>query len=108
MIGISISFLLTSVISTIINIFPNRKIINYGYIEQLSDIMHPLAISIVMGVLTYMVTFLDLPMYIMLIVQIIVGITSYILISKMTGLGSYSLIKYYFREVLNKKFHKSE
>lgn len=106
-IGIAISLLLANFFSTMINIFPNRKIINYGYIEQFNDIMHSLAISILMGIVTYMITFLDLPVVIMLIIQIAAGIISYVLISKITGIASYSYIKNYFSAMLSKLFsHK--
>lgn len=41
--------LLSSVISTFINAYPNLKLLNYSYIEQLKDIMPSIMISLLMG-----------------------------------------------------------
>lgn len=83
-IAIAISLVITNFISTIINIAPNRKILAYGYRMQLSDIWHSGIIAVIMGGIVYLISFLPINYYLMLAIQIVVGISSYILISKIT------------------------
>lgn len=65
-------------ISTVINIIPNKKLISYGYREQLVDIFPSLALSIIMTVIVMSLHKLGWNTYIELCVQIIVGVLVYI------------------------------
>ena len=46
--AIAVSFLISNLISIIINTFPNQKIINYGFFQQIKDIIPTFIISIIM------------------------------------------------------------
>lgn len=72
------SLLVSSVLSQIINSWPNRKLLNYGYIEQLKDIFPGIVLALFMGVIVYFIGFIKLPLIIILIIQIIVGGIIYI------------------------------
>ena len=69
---------MSSVLSQIINSWPNRKLLNYGYIEQLKDIFPGIVLALFMGVIVYFIGFIKLPLIIILIIQIIVGGIIYI------------------------------
>lgn len=87
------SLLLTSVLSQIINSWPNKKLINYSYIEQLQDILPSILISVFMGICVSLVNIFKLPILIKLIIQIILGVLIYISISEILKLESYKYIK---------------
>lgn len=71
------SLIISSILSQIINSWPNKKLLNYSYIEQLKDIIPYILISLIMGIIVYLINFLSLPIIITLIIQIIVGIFIY-------------------------------
>lgn len=87
------SLLLTSILSQIINSWPNKKLINYSYIEQLQDILPSILISVFMGICVSLVNIFKLPLLIKLIIQIILGVLIYIYMSEVLKLESYKYIK---------------
>lgn len=99
--GISIPFgiyamawgvLLGSVISTFINAYPNLKLLNYSYVEQLKDIMPSVLISLVMGGVIYPLNILSFPAWQVLILQIILGIIVYIGLAKLFKIESFNYL----------------
>ncbi len=72
-IAIAWSAVLSGVISTFINAYPNKRLIGYTYSEQMKDLMPSFLISSFMGVIVYFVGFLPLNIYIKLVLQIITG-----------------------------------
>lgn len=71
------SLLVSSVTSQIINSWPNKKLLNYRYIEQLKDILPSIAMALTMGVIVYSITFLNLSYVITLMLQILTGVFVY-------------------------------
>jgi O-antigen/teichoic acid export membrane protein len=57
--------------STFINAYPNKKLLNYSYIEQWKDIIPSLRISLFMGAVVYFLNFLNIDIWVILILQII-------------------------------------
>ncbi len=72
------SLLVTSVLNQIINAWPNRKLLNYGYLQQLKDIMPGIILAVVMGFCILPVTLLGLPDILTLITQVILGVAIYV------------------------------
>lgn len=72
---------ITSVISTFINSFPNKKLLNYSYLEQLKDISKSFIMSVIMLVIVYNMNYIELNIYVLLALQIITGILVYFGIS---------------------------
>lgn len=91
-IAIAYSLILTSISSQIINSYPNRKLINYGYIKQLKDILPNITISCIMGVIVYSIIYLKLDSFVTLLIQIPLGIVVYILISKVFQIYGFEYI----------------
>ena len=97
------SLLLTSVCSQIINTWPNKKLFNYGYLEQLKDILPGIALAVIMGILVYLFNFLTIPDWCKIIIQIPVGIILYVSGSKIFKLESYEYIKDIIKCKLSKR-----
>ncbi|NGT36135.1 polysaccharide biosynthesis C-terminal domain-containing protein, partial [Clostridium perfringens] len=98
--AIAIGTLISGVISTFINSYPNLKLLNYSYLEQIRDIIPSLIVSILMGIITYSIKFLNLSNLVTLMVQIIIGIIVYIILSKLFKLESYIYLKNTVKEIL--------
>ena len=86
------SMLITSFISQVVNSFPNKKLLNYSYLEQLKDMLPQIILSLVMGAIVYAVTFLKLSSVITLVIQIPVGVVVYWVGSKLFHIESYEYI----------------
>ena len=73
--------LINTLIAMIANSSPNKKLIGYGFKQQIWDILPNLVASAVMGVAVYAIGYLSLPIWLSLIVQIIGGMLTYIAIN---------------------------
>lgn len=71
-----------SVIAFILNAYPNKKLLNYGFSEQVKDIVPACMISLIMGILVYCILFFNVNIILTLILQVIVGILSYLFMAK--------------------------
>lgn len=100
------SLLVSSVLSQIINSWPNRKLLNYGYLEQLKDILPGIILAVVMGICVYPVQWLGLSDIITLCIQVPLGAIIYIIGSKIFKLESFEyildMIKPYILKILHK------
>lgn len=79
--AIAFSSIVNGIISSFINAFPNKKLLKYGYAEQLRDIMPSLLLSLAMGSVVFAISLLQLTPLFMLIMQIFAGIVSYVLMA---------------------------
>ena len=70
-------------IATFINASPNKKLMNYSYFEQWKDLFPSFILSIIMAGIVWLINFIPLIPIITLVIQIIVGIVVYILLSKL-------------------------
>ena len=83
------SLLVTTVIGSFVNAFPNKKLLGYSYLEQVKDIMPSLLLCTVMGILVYAVQFLGFSSVVTLCIQIPIGAAVYIVGSKLFKLESF-------------------
>ena len=102
------SLLFTSLASQIINAWPNKKLLNYGYLEQLKDILPGILLAVAMGCCIYPIQWIGLPDIVTLCIQVPLGAIIYIGGSKLFKLESFeyllSMVKSY---LINKKNKKS-
>ena len=89
---IALSSILTGIIGTFINAYPNKELLNYSYKEQWLDIMPSLLISLIMGVSIYLFNFLSIPAWQILILQIVSGGIIYILLAKIFKIESFTYL----------------
>ena len=86
------SNLLFAVINYLINAFPNRKLLNYSYGQQIMDAAPPMLLSAFMFGIVYCVRFLELSNWLTLIIQIPLGVLIYVGGTKLFKLDSFDYI----------------
>lgn len=89
-----------------INAYPNKKLLNYSYFEQFSDIFPLLLISLVMAVGVYFLNFLHLPAIIVLLIQIVTGVLIYIFLSKLFRIEAFGYLIQTLNEFKQKRASK--
>lgn len=90
--AVAYSFLVTSVLNQLINTWPNKKLLDYGYPEQLKDILPGILLAVFMGFCTIPVTWLGLSHLVTLILQILIGVAVYLGGSVLTKMESFYFI----------------
>lgn len=70
--------LVASLANQLINSGPNKKLLEYGYLEQLKDIIPNISLAIFMGVCVSTVGMLEMHIIIELTVQVLIGIIIYV------------------------------
>lgn len=96
------SLLVNSVLSQIINSWPNRKLLNYGYLEQLKDILPGISLAVFMGFCVSLIGILHLSNGITLLIQIPFGAAVYIGMSAVLHLESCEYLLDMVRQLLKK------
>ncbi|WP_283574893.1 lipopolysaccharide biosynthesis protein [Limosilactobacillus ingluviei] len=76
--AVAVSMSIYSITATLINMFPNKKIIGYSYREQFSDLLPALALSFLMMIGTFPIQYLNWNPFLMLTVQVVVGAIIYL------------------------------
>ena len=73
------SLLVSTLFSMIINSWPNKKLLNYSFLEQMKDILPSILLSVCMGACVSAIGLFQLPMLPLLMLQIICGGGIYLL-----------------------------
>lgn len=67
------SLLISTLTSMIINSWPNKKLLNYSFFEQMKDILPSILLAIGMGCAVFLMGFLPIPTLPLLLIQVICG-----------------------------------
>lgn len=94
---------LYNAICIIINLAPSKKLVDYGLLEQLKDVMPTFLAAILMGCVVYSCSFLPMNNTLLLILQIVVGATVYCLFCYLLKLDSFTYIINYIKETIKRK-----
>ena len=97
------SLLLTNLTGMIINSWPNKKLLNYSFKEQMIDIFPTISLAIIMGITISVVGFLRLPDFLTLIIQVPCGAFIYIVGSKILHLDSFEYLLQIVKSFIEKK-----
>lgn len=100
------SLLISSVLSQIINSWPNRKLLRYGYLEQLKDILPGIALAVLMGCCVNLVELFHLTDIVTLLIQIPLGALIYIIASALLHLESFEYMRDLIRPMIKKTIRK--
>lgn len=100
------SLLFTSLASQIINSWPNKKLLNYGYLEQLKDILPGILLAVAMGCCIYPIQWIGLPDIVTLCIQVPLGAVLYISGSKLFKLESFVYLWKMIKPVLKRFIHR--
>lgn len=103
--AIALSGIVMTLASTVINAYPNSKLLGYNYKEQMSDIIPSFILSIAMGWIILKIGTLIGNDILKIIIQIISGATFYILSSSFLKLETY---KYLIGMLRNKNFQNKK
>ena len=71
------SLIFTSIAAQIINAWPNKRLLNYSYADQLKDMVPQIGLSVLMGIPVYMIKMLGLNYWITLMIQVTLGMVLY-------------------------------
>ena len=105
-IWIAVGAAVSSILSLVINSFPNRKLLNYSIFEQVKDILPYLGLSVLMGAPVYAMNYLYLSlgwnMYLVLAMQIVIGVALYVGLSMLFKLEIFKYLLNTIKEFLHK------
>ena len=82
----------STIISSFINAFPNRKLLGYSYLEQIKDILPSIVISIIKLVCVLAVGAFNCNIIVKLILQVITGVVVYTGMAKLCKLECFEYI----------------
>lgn len=83
-IGVAMSAAIMAPLGSFVNAYPNKKILNYGFVEQMKDFLPSFILSLIMGAGIYTLSdYVDLSPILQLILFTIIGICFYIGIAKL-------------------------
>lgn len=87
--AIAWSMLIVSFLNQMINAFPNKKLLGYGYLDQFVDIFPQLFLSLLMGSAVFCVSFFNLSDIVTLLLQFALGVVFYLVGSIVTHNDSF-------------------
>lgn len=99
--AIAIGALALSPVGWFVNAYPNKKIMGYGFWEQLKNLFPNMALSVSMYMMLEWINFLDIG-YATIIIQMLVGVVYYIAVSKIFKLKQIEI----FRSLASNALHK--
>ena len=91
--ALAVGSVIGDLLGSFINAYPNKKLLNYSYLDQLKDIMPSILLSFGMGFTVYMVRVIALPSRLILLLQITIGIIFYIGCAHAIKLESFYYLK---------------
>lgn len=97
-----LSLLVTIVLSQITNSWPNKKLINYSYIQQIKDVLPSILLASFMGICVYCVKFLNLNSWLTLIIQVPLGVLIFVGLSIVFKINSF----YYVLDIIKPQIVK--
>lgn len=100
---IALGGMASTVVSTFLNMYPNKKLINYTYKEQLGDIIPSFLVSSLMCIVVYSINYLKLNAILTLFAQIVTGIFIYYILARIFKMKELEYIKATFKTLFSRK-----
>lgn len=97
------SLLVSTLIASFVNAFPNKKLLGYSYLQQIKDMLPQVGLSVVMAAIVYCVEFLNLHPIVTLLIQIPLGVLIYVAGSKLFKVESFEYILSMIKNLLGKR-----
>lgn len=98
--AIVISMAILTTAFTFVNAYPNKKLLNYSFKQQMGDILPPVCMSLVMAIIVYFFGKIPMNAYVSFGAQIVLGIIVYFVLSFIT---KNSELKYFIDLIRRKK-----
>lgn len=96
-------YMISGVISTFVNAWPNKKVIGYSYLEQIRDICPAFGLSLVAGAVAYPIAFVGLPDIATIALQAVVMIAVYLLLAKLFKVEEFTYLHDTAKGILAKR-----
>lgn len=87
------SLLISTLTSMIINTWPNKRLLDYSFIEQMKDILPSILLAVGMGIVVCFIGLFPIPTLPLLFIQVICGGVIYVLGSEIIKLEPYMYVK---------------
>lgn len=101
--AIALSMIISTILSSFINAYPNSKILKYSYIDQIKDMMPSILLSLFMSIVIYPINVIINNSLLLIIVQVLIGGMIYVLLSRILKLESFMYIISMIKNMKNKK-----
>lgn len=98
--------LVASIISQVINAWPNKKLLGYSYFEQVADMIPQIIASAIMGAVIYPISLINMHYILMMAIQVPLGVVVYIICSKLMHIDSFEYLLDTLKSLLNRKKDK--
>ena len=104
--AIAIATTIYAIIGTIINAWPNKRLINYKFSEQILDVYPHFLLSIVIAIIIYLIGFLKINIYLQLAIQALIGVSLYLTAAKLLSLEGFIYLFSTIRNIKKDKITK--
>ncbi len=74
---------ISTIVSTFINAYPNKRLLGYSYVEQMKDMLPAFVLSLIMCLIVLSIQLLNLNIWLTIVIQIILGVSVYFGLAKM-------------------------
>ncbi len=101
--AIALSGLITTIIASFINSFPNLKLLGYGYVEQINDLFAGIIPLIIMCITVVFAGMLNIGDFWRMAIQILIGIIVYIAVSIIVKNDCFIYILSTVKNIIKKK-----
>ena len=102
-IAIAFTGILTAFIGWFVNAFPNKKLVNYAYWEQIQDVVPTLLISLSMFGCVWLVTLLNMSPIVQILIQVLIGVVFYVCASALLRVKAYVMLLDMIKPLWKKK-----
>ena len=106
--AIAASSVIGALFCSIVNAFPNKKLLKYGYFEQIKDILPFVAMSAVMAGAVIGIGFIPINIYVKLVIQIFAGVVIYVALSAIFKVESFKYILNIIKPYISKIFNRNK
>ena len=105
---VAVTMAIYSLYAALVNMRPNEKTIGYSFKEQIVDICPSLFLSVVMAIITWSISLVDMSSLLMMVIQILVGIFVYITGSVLFKLEPFRYLVNYLKAIISNIKKKKE
>lgn len=100
--AMAFSLLVNSLVSQVINAWPSKSLLDYGFVEQMKDVLPTVLLTIVMVCCISIVNIIELPAFVSLVIKVVIGVLVYVVGSVVTK----NEVFLYFWEFINNIFKR--
>lgn len=104
--AIAYGMLFFNVLVYFINAYPNKEFIDYSYKEQCLDVLPNLLLAVIMSLIVYCCGLFNINIYLLLFMQIVIGVVLYLCMSYYTSNQSFFYILTYVSSYYKKHLKK--